>query len=45
MSAQTAKMLLIIACILGVIQGLICIIGGTIAAKDNNSDVTFNSKV
>jgi TRAP-type C4-dicarboxylate transport system permease small subunit len=45
MPTQLAKTLLIAACILGVFQGLICIIGGCIAAKDNYSDVSKNLKL
>jgi len=39
MSAQLAKTLLLLASILGVLQGLMCIIGGCIAASDNLSEV------
>jgi len=42
MKVKTMKTLLQAACVLGVIQGLLTLIGGAISAHDKNNDVILN---
>ena len=41
--SELAKLLLLVACILGVLQGLLTFIGGITACFDRNKDVIFKS--
>jgi len=43
LESDLAKKLLLIACILGVLQGLLTLVGGIIACFDRNKDVIFKS--
>ena len=43
LSIELVKKLLLIACILGVLQGLLTLIGGITACFDRNKDVIFKS--
>jgi len=43
LSNELIPKLLLLACILGVLQGLLTFIGGIIACFDRNKDVTFKS--